>query len=245
MRVLIAAPLRQDPKIFRLYQDALDRLILPDGVTVDRFFVVNDCPEVIPEIRGEYVVVDTHDQYQKTHNDHIWTDRNLRKMHDLRQITCQQALKGGYDYLFSVDTDLILRPETLQTLLETGKDIVSELFWTKGWCNAWQCDQSTGMNPAWRVPGLYQVGMTGACILISRKVLEAGADYAPIPNIHKALWGEDRHFSIRAACLGFELWTDSHCPPAHLYTEQAYQDYRRCGHAERVQAGDADRKLSL
>ena len=38
-RVLIAAPLRQDPKIFREYQKGLDSLIIPDGVSVDRFFV--------------------------------------------------------------------------------------------------------------------------------------------------------------------------------------------------------------
>lgn len=232
MKVLIAAPLRQDLKIFRLYQDALDRLIVPDGVTVDRFFVVNDCPKVIPHIRGDYIVHDTLDVYAKTEDAHYWTDENLRKMHTLRNLTIRRALNGGYDYLLSVDTDLILQPQTLATLLDTGKDIVSELFWTNGWCNAWMYDQSTGMNQKWKEPGLYQVGMTGACMLVSRRVLEAGVDYSPIPNLWKALWGEDRHFCIRAACLGFELWTDSHCPPEHLYTEQAYQDYiRRCGNA--------------
>ena len=43
MKVLIAAPLRQEVKIFREYQAGLDRLIVPEGVTVDRYFVVNDC----------------------------------------------------------------------------------------------------------------------------------------------------------------------------------------------------------
>ena len=52
MKVLIAAPLRQDPKIFTEYQKGLDSLIIPDGVEVDRYFVVNDCDEVIPYIRG-------------------------------------------------------------------------------------------------------------------------------------------------------------------------------------------------
>ena len=50
-RVLIAAPLRQDPKVFEEYQKGLDRLIVPDGVEADRFFVVNDCWEVVPHIR--------------------------------------------------------------------------------------------------------------------------------------------------------------------------------------------------
>lgn len=222
MRVLIAAPLRQDPRIFCEYQRALDELWIPAGVTVDRFFVVNDCPEVIPEIRGDYVVVNTGDAYERRENDHYWTHDNLAKMHLLRNLTCKRALKGGYDYLFSVDTDLILQPETLLTLLEADKDIVSELFWTNGWCNAWMTDQSSGMSRDWLTPGLYRVGMTGACVLIKRRVLEAGVDYSAIPCIQKALWGEDRHFCIRAACHGFELWTDSHFPPEHLYTEKAY-----------------------
>ena len=225
MKILIAAPLRQELHIFREYQRGLDELKIPEGVTVDRFFVVNDCPEVIPEIKGDYVVCDTKDVYERRENDHYWTHENLGKMHLLRNLTCERALKGGYDYLFSVDTDLVLHPDTLTELLAAGKDIVSELFWTNGWCNAWMYDQSAGMDPHWVTPGLYQVGMTGACILISRRVLEAGVDYSAIPCINKALWGEDRHFCIRAACAGFTLWTDSHCPPEHLYTERAYQNY--------------------
>lgn len=228
MKVLIAAPLRQEIKIFREYQAGLDRLIVPEGVTVDRYFVVNDCPEVIPEIRGaDYDVLDTGDRFQKSDNDHLWTQENLEKMPALRNMTVRRALEGGYDYLFSVDTDIILHPETLLRLLEADKDIVSELFWTNGWCNAWMYDQSSGMKAEWVRPGLYQVGMTGACTLMNTKVFMAGADFTPIPNIRKALWGEDRWFCIRAAVLGFEMWIDTHCPPWHLYSEKEYQNFKR------------------
>ena len=226
--ILIAAPLKQEPKIFREYQDSLDRLIIPDGVTVDRFFVVNDCDEVIPEIRdAEYIVINTGDKYERITNDHIWTRDNLDKMPLLRNACIQRVLDGGYDYLFSVDTDLVLQPETLATLLDADKDIVSELFWTNGWCNAWMYDQSSGMDAAWVNRGLYHVGMTGACTLIKAAVFDAGVNYDRIPNIKNALWGEDRWFCIRAACHGFEMWADSHFPPEHLFTEQHYQDYMR------------------
>lgn len=228
MKVLIAAPLRQEIKIFREYQAGLDRLTIPEGVTVDRYFVVNDCPEVIPEIRGaDYDVLDTGDIFRKADNDHLWTQENLEKMPMLRNMTVRRALEGGYDYLFSVDTDIVLHPETLLRLLEADKDIISELFWTNGWCNAWMYDQSSGMKSEWVRPGLYQVGMTGACTLIKREVLFEGVDFTPIPNIRKALWGEDRWFCIRAAVLGFEMWIDTHCPPWHLYSEKEYQNYMR------------------
>lgn len=82
------------------------------------------------------------------------------------------------------------------------------------------------MKAEWSTPGLYRVGMTGACTLMKRKVFDAGVDYSPIQNI-KSLWGEDRFFCIRAACHGFELWADSHFPAEHLFTEQHYQDFMR------------------
>ena len=230
IKVLITAPLKQDAGIFREYQRSLDELEIPEGVTVDRFFVVNDCPELIPEIRGDYVVANTGDRYEKAVNDHIWTHDNLTKMHGLRNLTVKRALDGGYDYWFSVDTDIILHPLTLKTLLNADKDIVSEVFWTQApsgvyWCNAWMCDQAAGMLPEWRQPGLYQVGMTGACTLVNTNVFKAGVDYSPIPNIVKALWGEDRHFCIRAACHGFEMWLDTHYPAEHLFTDALYQEF--------------------
>ena len=67
--------------------------------------------------------------------------------------------------------------------------------------------------------------MTGACTLVKRKVLEAGVNYSHIPNIRDALFGEDRHFCVRAAVHGFELWVDTHVPATHLYTETEYQKY--------------------
>ena len=223
-RVLITAPLRQDADIFDAYQDALDRLEIPEGVEVSRFYVVNDCDAVIPHIRdAEYVVMNNGDlSYRKTGDDHIWTLEQMTRMSDLRNRTVREALDGGYDYWFSVDTDLVLDPWTLYRLIEADKDIVSEIFWTQHWCNAWEHDQYTPPRDEWRKPGLYRVGMTGACTLVKRAVFEAGVNYTQIPNIYKALRGEDRHFCVRAACAGFEMWVDTNCPATHLYTQEEY-----------------------
>ena len=230
-RVLITAPLRQDADVFEAYQDGLDRLEIPEDTEVSRFFVVNDCDEVIPHIRNaKYIVADTGDAYQKTSNDHLWTLDLMWKMGELRNRTIREMLDGGFDYWLSIDTDIVVAPETLKTLMDADKDIVSEIFWTqapngKYWCNAWMVDQSAGMPEEWRKPGLYRCGMTGALTLVKRAVFEAGVDYTRIPNIHQALRGEDRHFCVRAACAGFGLWIDSHCPARHLYTRRLYEEY--------------------
>ena len=247
MKILITAPLRQDPKIFQEYQESLDRMIIPDGCQADRFFVVNDCPEVIPIICGAaYITHDTGDEYQKTDDDHLWTGQGFRKMCDLRNMTIQMALKGGYDYWMSADTDLVLDPHTLEWLLAADKDIVSEVFWTKSaaglWCNSWMFDQydTDGRMELWTEPGLYRVGMTGALMLVRRRVFEAGVGYALIPNIRGAVIGEDRHFCIRAACAGFDLWMDTHAPARHLYTDALYDEWMKVKkHAARSEKGAA------
>ena len=230
-RILITAPLRQETDIFLEYQKGLDALEVPEGYAVSRFFVVNDCREVIPFIENaEWTETETGEAYEKTGNDHLWTLDLMRKMSGLRNMTIRKMLDGGYDYWFSVDTDIVLDPRTLKTLIEADKDIVSEIFWTKApsgfyWCNAWMADQSAGMPEDWKKPGLYRCGMTGALTLVKRRVFEAGVDYTQIPNIRTALRGEDRHFCVRASCAGFEMWIDSHCPATHLYTREEYNNY--------------------
>ena len=223
-RVLIAAPLRQDPKNFEEYQKGLDALIIPEGVIADRYFVVNDCDKVIPYIRNaEYDVVNNG---AMMYQDHLWTGELVGNMATYRNMTIRKALDGGYDYLLSVDTDLVLEEHTLQQLLEDDKDCVAGMFWTNGWSNCWMYDQVSENNlPEWQTPGVYRVGGTGALFLIKRKVLEAGVDYTPIPNLRKAVFGEDRHFCIRAVCNGFELWADNRCQPVHLYRNKQYDDF--------------------
>lgn len=234
-RILITAPLRQEPKVFREYQESLDALEVPEGYETARFFVVNNCPEVIPEITsGEYVIHDTGEHYEKITNTHIWTNSNMLRMCELRNMTVRYCVENGFDYWLSADTDLVLDPRTLKYLLEADRDIVSEVFWTQcpdggWWCNAWhydQCDYDGRMAELTK-PSLYQVGMTGALTLVKAQVFEAGVDYTRIPNIRRSLLGEDRHFCIRAACAGFSLWLDTHAPARHLYTEAEYQKYMR------------------
>lgn len=231
-KILITAPARQEPKVFNEYRESIAQLIVPSGYAVQCYYVINNCDELIPCLHeGDvYSICNTDEEYKKTGNDHIWTFRNMQIMGIMRNYTIQYALDNGFDYWFSIDTDLVLHPNVLVELLNADKDIVSEIFWSTSqdvntWCNAWMCDQATGMPDEWKTPGLYRCGMTGACTLVKRKVLESGVNYSRVPNILYALRGEDRHFCVRAAVHGFELWIDTHYPCDHLYTEQVYQEY--------------------
>lgn len=167
-------------------------------------------------------------------------------------------LAQSWDYLFLVDSDLYLDPHTLRHLLSLKKDIVSEVYWTR-WKpeliplpQVWIKDQYTlyessreeplceeEMNKRTQEfidllsrPGTYKVGGLGACTLISRKALERGVSFGEIYNL--GFTGEDRHFCVRAASLGLELYANTHCPPFHIYREseldklQEYKENLTC-----------------
>jgi len=236
MRVLIGAPLKQKPHIFEQHLKSLKALEIPEGVEVDFFWVVNDCPEVIPLLNeNEYCVKNYGWEYKCDEEEHHWDLVGMNHMSEMRNILLRKALYEGYDYYFSVDTDLVLQPQTLAHLLETKKSLIAEVFWTKGkdgnyWSNAWEYDQCSSFPEdvaEWQNPGIYAVGGTGACFLIHRGVLERGVSYTRIPCIVRALLGEDRHFCIRAICLGYTIYLDTYYPAIHLYRESEYQAYMR------------------
>jgi len=245
MKILIGSPVRcSEPwqtKAFKHYLESLDNLEKP--CQTDRLFLLHNSPhlrEYVKEgaISGgtQYLAdVETPDTYKCTEKTHEWESPNLLAVTAMRNYLISTAREMGYDYYFMVDSDLVLHPQTLVKLIEAQKDIVAEAFWTK-WTpddieavNAWDRDLYS-FSPdrdtrfkQFRTPGLYKVGMSGACIMMNKKVLESKINYDYIPCV--SFWGEDRAFSIRAACAGFEIWLDTHHPPIHLYRPSELNKY--------------------
>jgi len=231
MKILIAAPIRQNEEIFREYLKSLDNLEKP--CQIDRFFYLHNSPELAKHLKpDEYLLATSQDEYQTDETTHHWKDANLRIVTYFKNELLKRTLEGEYDYFLLVDSDLILHPKTLVSLLEADKKIVAEVFWTK-WQpggepspNAWDFDQATsyaGSYERWKQPGVHRVGGTGACILIHRSVIEAGVNYNPLYNL--SLWGEDRGFCIRSVAHGYNIWLDTHYPAIHLYRESELNKY--------------------
>ncbi|ARO64138.1 Uncharacterized protein B5E39_1701 [Bacillus cereus] len=173
----------------------------------------------------------------------IWNEDLIWKVAKYKNKIIDKMLEEEYDYLFFVDSDLVLHPKTLQHLVQLNKDIVAEIFWTKWEKNnvelpqVWLYDHYTlyehhreevleekeiqrrtleFLNML-KKPGVYEVGGLGACTLFSRSALEKGVNFSKIKNV--TMWGEDRHLSIRAAALGIRLFVDSHFPAYHIYRD--------------------------
>ena len=234
MRVLICAPVRQTEEIFQLYLDGLNNLEIPSGVEVEKFFVLHNSQHLSKYLdESEYKIVNDNTQYNFNQESHKWKTQNLLALITIKNQLIQYALLNNFDYYFLVDSDLILHPKTLVSLLNADKDIVAEVFWTR-WKtefepepNAWDLDHYTIYDNSikkWKNPGVYRVGMTGACKLVKRNVLESGVNYDPIYNL--SFWGEDRHFCIRAVCVGFDIWLDTHFPCKHIYRGKDLQEFK-------------------
>jgi hypothetical protein len=228
-RILIGAPVRQDHLTFYKYLKALNQLDTK-GCQVDFFFILHNSPRLKRFLKpSQYIEFQSENEYIRDEETHHWTGENLKDVAKMKNALLRYTLEKKYDYFFLVDSDLILLPQTLQTLLSHKQEIVAEVFWTQ-WTpeadeqpNAWMFDFYSftydRQYEQFRNKGLHLVGMSGACILIKSEVIRAGVNYSPIYNVSHSLW-EDRAFCIRAAVHGYKIYLDTTCPPEHLYRQK-------------------------
>lgn len=143
----------------------------------------------------------------------------------LRNDIAQYALDNGYDYLFSVDSDIVLPTDSLKTLLDVDKDMVSGLYIQRipntHTVEIYGVTHGGGRSniPYDLLKGLGVVEVAGCgfgCVLIKRRVLEG----IPHPRFvyHNALThnntvSEDVDFCVKATNSGFTIWavTNLHC----------------------------------
>lgn len=247
-RVLIGSPIRQSPPVLDRFLQSLGALN-KSNLKVDYYFVDDndeiESKELLKNFSrsiGSSVLIEEanlDDVYVKNETTHFWDNNLIWKVAAFKNSIINYCKAEGYDYLLLIDSDLVLAPPTLEHLILADKQIISEIFWTKWQPNAdimpqvWLYDQYSfsdknsyvdsalkylGFAEKLRVPGIYKVGGLGACTLIGREALDKGVSFDQIYNI--SFWGEDRHFCIRAAALGIELFVDTSYPAFHIYRDE-------------------------
>jgi hypothetical protein len=248
-RLLIGSCICQSKKILGKFLLSLNALDLSGFDAAFMFVDDNQEPESSELLReaacgfGHEVLLikgppkDT--QYHVSEDTHYWNDNLVMRVAGMKNGIIEYAVKEKYDYLFLIDSDLLIVEGLIGHLAAQGRDIICEVFWT-AWQpgtmpmpNAWMFDMYELSHPALekeerdrqsfefmaklREPDIYEVGGLGACTLISAKALQAGVNFTPIKNI--SFWGEDRWFCIRAAAMGIPLYLDTYFPAVHLYRE--------------------------
>ncbi|MGB7604385.1 MAG: glycosyltransferase [Lutisporaceae bacterium] len=259
-RVLVGSPVYQKPEILDEFLKSLKNLNR-DTISIDYMFVDDNIDENSSKLLAEFereestvIILPGKEQgsYLCDDKSHHWDDDLMLKVANYKNSIIKYTIENNYDYLFFVDSDLVLHPNLIEHLKTANKDIISEIFWSQ-WHNdrpfepnVWLFDEydlvpkrlgeklseeetdirQTGFLNQLRIPGLYEVGGLGACTLISRAALVEGVSFKPIKNL--TIHGEDRFFCIRAAVLGIDLFVDTHYPAYHIYREQdlaGVQDY--------------------
>lgn len=248
-KILIGVPICQNPVILTLFLHSLSKLQAADyalhyhfiddnhetqSQALLRDFQQNNDTVLLERLRGE-----TEERYQS----HNWNQSKIWKVAGYKDRMIERARREAFDYLFLVDSDLLLHPQTLLTLIAADKEIIAEVFWTK-WSETtipqpqvWLSDFYTQYEKQrgeklskeeerirtfaffskLKVPGVYEVGGLGACTLLAKSALERDVSFRPIKNI--SFWGEDRHFCIRASALGIDLFVDTHHPAFHVFRD--------------------------
>ena len=238
--ILISAPVNENEEIFKMYLESLRNLKVPKNYNIFKLFTLHNCEHLSKYINGKnemFAIYNNETIYKKDDITHSWDNENFKDVIKMKNHILNIVRKNDFDYVFFVDSDLILRTETLEQLLKADKDMIAEIFWTK-WDssengkfmpNVWRYDSysfTDGLIEELKQKGLYRVGMTGACTLIKRKLIDAGVNWNPVNNISFSSW-EDRAFCIRTAVLGFEIWIDTHFPAFHVYRDTDIEEGKK------------------
>lgn len=256
-KILVGSPIRQTPEVLKEFLASLEN-VEKTSFQFDYYFVDdNTDPKSSEALRefalkneGRCIIKDPKASKEDGYNSnnevtHVWSNAAIWKVGAFKDSIIEHAKAKEYDYLFLIDSDLVLHPKTIEQLIADKKGIVCNIFWTAwtpGTCempqvwvqdeyNFFEKDGQTSpseevQNQSFyefiamlRNPGVYEVGGMGACTLINRETLLKGVSFKKIKNL--SFWGEDRHFCIRAAALDIPMYVDTHYPAYHIYRPSA------------------------
>lgn len=239
-RILHFSPVKKENEIVNLHLKSLGDLNISDIDITFTFF--DDNTDKLSSLlikkfiesnknailfNNEQILIDENLNIQKDR----WTPDLYNRITLIKNYAISYFLNGNYDYLFLTDSDLILHPETLKTLLKQDKHFCAEIFWTKFKGsptyspNAWY-SSNIGFSLEdllqFKKKGTYKVDFTGACTLLSRTILKENVTFKKIPNVNYL--GEDKHFCIRASVNGYEIYVNTEYPAFHLYELELLKD---------------------
>ncbi len=127
--ILIASPVRQSPEVLSEFLLSLVELDTVD-LSVDYLFIddndISQSSELLSEfgmtnknatiedVRNVLHELKPNEIYDSSHN---WNDYFINRVAYIKNYIINEAKKKTYDFLFLVDSDIVLNPRTLKRLL--------------------------------------------------------------------------------------------------------------------------------
>lgn len=215
MKVMVGAPVRNRGWILPRH---LDALLEQDEVEVEFLYVVNDCVDNTVDVLEHYNIPYVTNNLS-AENSHERGYYKLDSLAVLRNRLLDEFIKSDCDYLFSIDTDIIIPDGSLKKLIEDDKEIISMLIKNNPTIpahNIMRYSEEFDRVAHFEITeeGIIEGDLTGAVYLIRREAIEAGVRY----GYH---WiGEDAYFSEKAKELGYKLYCDTRLRPIHAFDKQ-------------------------
>lgn len=145
----------------------------------------------------------------------------------VRNLIADWVVKG-FDYLFSVDSDIAFEPDTLKKLLAHNVDMVSGLYiQRKPGQHILEVYEHNGHGGVGNIPygkiagrGLVEIASCGfGCVLVKAEVIRS----MPYPHFeyhsaidHRNTVSEDVDFCRKALAKGFRIWADTSIRCRHI-----------------------------
>jgi len=156
--------------------------------------------------------------YRRAEDTHKWDVPTYRRVARIKNLGIDEFLKTPARHLFLIDSDVLLRPGTVDHLREAALPIIASVYWTNWYPHHGRGPNMWGSPPEpLTIPGHHDVHGTGACTLIERSVLRK-ARFDPVPKLARE--GEDRWFCHLARRAGYRLvMCAGHFEPLHVYRD--------------------------
>lgn len=227
-RILISTCVRQREEIFLEYLNSLNHLIIPNGYTINKFFYLYNCPELAKHLKENEFL----NAYSEKENKEII----FKNYATIRTAILKKVRDEKYDYLFMVDDDILLHPKTLIVLLKNNSDIIGNALWIKTGDRHLTIngnkDEERGEYSNledFKKPGIYEVGWTQYCTLISNKIFNnSNISYYTIPDVDY-LQSQEYALCLRAKCNfpDLKILLDTRLPARSLYTNEELLQWKK------------------
>ena len=245
MKILVASVTNRGAEVLGPHIDSIRGLELPKDVEVSLAYVSDGldstAKRVLLEAGAEVLPASPKPSdaaYAVTETSHEWNVPTFQWLAREKQRLLDLAVAEGFDRVFFVDSDLILGPETLASLVSCGKPIVSAVFWTS-WSPSDPPLPQVWLTHPYEFQGrsgtsylssedflrrlgngdLLEVGGLGACTLIDTDVLDRVRFFPLLDGLPSGgMWqGEDRSFCLRATRAHIPLFADAWPDIFHVY----------------------------
>ena len=229
-KILITAPICQNIKIFKEYLWSINRLEIPEGYEVHKYFYLYDSDNLKKLLKSN--------EFVSFKNDFNLPKDNI--IPAIRTKILEYARKNKFDYIFNVDDNIILHQKTLVDLVERKKDIISKIYWIPtNEKEPWNCtpncfdgfirDKKIIKDNLihYKFIGTYEIGATYGIMLISSKIFnEPLLNYYPI-NILSPSILEEYSFCVKCKCFfpDLKIYIDTVHPAKYLKTEEDYDNW--------------------